>query len=134
MKQLNAVLSQQAPKVLAILRIMVGLLFIQHGMQKLVGFPPPPMGMPMTELTVFAGMMELIGGLFVVLGLLTRPVAFLLSGFMAVGYFMVHAPQGFFPANNMGELAVLYCFVFLYFVFSGPGTWSLDNFFAQRKA
>ncbi len=115
------------PYGLAALRIMSGLLFVQGGTQKLFGFPPPLYDMPMDALMIVAGLLELIGGALITVGLLTRPAAFVLSGMMAVGYFMVHAPQDFFPANNMGTPAILFCFVFLYFVFSGPGAWSLDR-------
>ncbi|WMT89312.1 DoxX family protein [Pelagibacterium sp. H642] len=121
-------LSQYAPKALAVLRIMTGLLFIQTGTQKLFGWPTAPMEMPpLDPLLMTAGILELAGGLLIVLGLFTRPTAFILSGFMAVAYFMGHAPMGFFPASNMGGFAILYCFVFLYLFFAGPGDWSVDG-------
>lgn len=114
-----------APRMLSILRIITGLLFMQHGMQKLFGLiggqPVPVMSMP-----GIAGVLEFFGGLLIVIGLFTRVVAFILSGQMAVAYFLAHAPQGFWPVNNRGELAVLYCFVFLYLAFAGGGPWSLD--------
>lgn len=116
-----------APYILAALRIMAGLLFLQGGMQKLFGFPPPLYEMPMDGLMLTAGLLELVGGALMVIGLFTRPTAFVLSGMMAVGYFMVHAPQSFFPANNMGTPAILFCFVFFYLVFAGPGEWSVDR-------
>ena len=120
------------PRVLSILRIMTGLLFLQHGTQKIFSFPPRT---PLRAFELFtlnpglAGIMELVGGVLIILGLFTRPVAFLLSGQMAFAYFMAHAPRGFFPiqnGGNGGELAILYCFVFLYFCFVGAGAWSLD--------
>ena len=118
--------------MLSMLRIIVGLLFLEHGTQKIFNFPPrtPPRAFELFTLTPgLAGVMELVGGILIVLGLFTRPVAFLLSGQMAFAYFMAHAPRGFFPiamGGNGGELAVLYCFVFLYFCFVGAGVWSLD--------
>ena len=117
-----------APKVQAIFRIAVGLTFLEHGTGKLLGFPAlngldkMPHG-----LLLFTGAMELIGGVLIVIGLFTRPVAFVLSGFMAVAYFMVHLPMGFFPAVNFGEAAVLYCFAFLFLSAAGPGAWSIDK-------
>ena len=116
-----------APKLLSLLRLMVGLGFLQHGTMKFFGYPPPPMPMPpLDTLATIGGALELVGGILIAVGLFTRPVAFLLSGQMAVAYFMFHAPQGFFPASNMGEGAVLYCFVFLYLAAAGAGPWSLD--------
>jgi putative oxidoreductase len=121
------------PRMLSILRIMVGLLFLQHGTQKIFNFPPrtPPRAFELLTLTPgLAGIMELVGGVLIVLGLFTRPVAFLLSGEMAFAYFMSHAPRGFFPiamGGNGGETAILYCFIFLYFCFVGAGVWSLDE-------
>ncbi len=118
-------LSPHQPSALAILRSMTALLFIQHGTQKLFGFPPAPYAI--TTLFFMAGILELAGGILVLLGLFTRPVAFLLSGEMAIAYFIVHMPIDFFPANNQGDGAILFCFVFLFLVFSGPGNWALDN-------
>ena len=115
-----------SPKLLSLLRIVVALGFIQHGTSKFFGVPPFPMPGPLPPLLVAAGVLELVGGGLMLLGLFTRPVAFILSGQMAVAYFMFHAPQGFFPAQNMGEGAMLYCFVFLYFAAAGPGPWSVD--------
>jgi putative oxidoreductase len=122
-------LSAYAPYALAVLRIIAALLFIEHGTQKLFNFPvnPMPMDGGLPPLMLIAGILELVGGVLILLGFLTRPVAFILSGMMAVGYFMVHAPMNFFPAVNMGDAAILFCFVFLYFVFSGPGAWSIDG-------
>jgi len=110
------------------LRIVTALIFVEHGTQKLFGFPaggdPQP---PLVSLDGLAGILELVGGALVLIGLWIRPVAFVLSGFMAVAYFMAHAPKSFFPAINGGDDAILYCFVFLYIVFAGPGAWSLGE-------
>ena len=114
------------PYALSILRIVTALLFLEHGTMKLLGFPPSQMHPPLFSLVGVAGLMELIGGVLLIAGLFTRPVAFLLSGQMAVAYFMAHAPQSVFPIINRGEAAILFCFVFLYFVFAGGGAWSLD--------
>ncbi len=116
-----------APRVRSILRIMTGLLFLQHGTSKYLGFPQSQMtGVDPTSLGGIAGMFELVGGVLIVIGLFTRPVAFLLSGLMAAAYWIAHAPGGFFPLLNGGELAALYCFVFLYFACAGAGPWSVD--------
>jgi putative oxidoreductase len=117
-----------APRLLSILRIVVALIFMEHGTQKLLGFPPSDH--PGPELFSFlgaSGALELFGGALLVLGLFTRPVAFILSGEMAVGYWLVHAPRSFFPITNGGDAAILYCFVFLYLVAAGGGPWSLDH-------
>ena len=118
-----------APRALAVLRIVVALLFIEHGTQKLFSFPiPPPFPTPSAfTLLWFAAVIEMVGGALVLLGLGTRPVAFILAGQMAVAYFMAHFPRGFFPAANGGEAAILYCFVFLYLAAAGPGAWALDR-------
>jgi putative oxidoreductase len=115
-----------APRVLSIVRIMVALLFLEHGTQKLLSFPAGGNHPALWTLQWFQGVIELVGGLLMLVGFLTRPVAFILSGNMAVAYFMAHAPQNFFPVNNRGDAAILYCFIFLYFVAAGPGPWSLD--------
>lgn len=120
-------MSAWEPRILSILRIMTALLFMQHGMSKLFGFPSASMHPHFLTLLWFAGILECFGGALVALGLFTRFVAFLLSGEMAIAYFMVHAHRSFFPLLNMGEAAVLYCFVFLYLVFAGGGEWSLDR-------
>ena len=122
-------LTAWSPRVLSILRIIAALLFMEHGLMKLFHFPAPQPGAPdpLPTLLVVAAWLEVVGGGLLALGLLTRPVAFLLSGEMAVAYFTAHAPQGFYPALNMGEAAVLYCFVFLYLAFAGGGEWSLDT-------
>ena len=118
-------LSPYQPAALAALRIITALLFIEHGTQKLFGFPPAPYAI--TTLFFVAGVIELVGGVLILLGLFTRPVAFLLSGEMAIAYFTVHMPINFFPANNQGDGAVLFCFIFLFLVAAGPGAFSLDG-------
>jgi putative oxidoreductase len=131
---MNEFLTAWTPRALSVLRIITGFLFIWHGTQKLFGFPPSgqPAAGPLPPLMVFAGILEFAGGLLFILGLFTRPTAFILSGLMAVAYFMAHASGGFLPLVNRGELAVLYCFVFLYFVFAGAGQWSLDRLIWKR--
>jgi len=127
--------STWSPYLLSVLRIMSALLFVEHGTSKILGFPPSPMhapaGPPPPELVAAlmhaSGWIELIGGLLLALGLFTRFSAFILSGEMAVAYFMVHAPNDFFPLVNKGEVAVLYCFVFLYLAVAGGGPWSIDR-------
>jgi putative oxidoreductase len=123
-----------APRVLSVLRIVTGFLFFWHGTQKLFGFPAPT-GRPfdLYSLIGVAALLELVGGAMMMLGLLTRPVAFVLSGFMAFAYFLGHAPAGFWPLLNRGELAALYCFVFLYFAAAGGGEWSIDRLLAKRR-
>jgi putative oxidoreductase len=125
-----------APRVLAVLRIVVALLFIEHGTQKLFSFPaPPPFPNPAAFTMLWcAAVLEMVGGLAILLGFLTRPVAFILSGEMAVAYFMGHFPHGFFPALNGGDAAVLFSFVFLYLAAAGPGEWSLDGIRRQHGA
>jgi putative oxidoreductase len=123
-------LGRYAPYMLALLRIMTALLFIEHGTMKLFGFPPSAeaagaSGLP--PLILVAALLEVVGGLLLLIGLFTRPVAFILSGEMAVAYFMAHAPQSFFPIHNNGDSAILFCFVFLYLFFAGPGAWSIDG-------
>lgn len=118
------------PRALALLRIVTALLFMEHGAQKLLGFPPLPADRSMPELFTliwFAGFLELAGGFLVLIGLLTRPVAFLLSGEMAFAYWMAHAPQSMYPALNGGDAAILFCFIFLYLAVAGPGSFSVDG-------
>lgn len=130
---LDALSAAWAPRLLSILRIMTGLLFLQHGTAKLLKIPVIPMFANLNLLTPpgIAGILELVGGVLMIVGLFTRSTAFVLSGLMAVAYFMAHAPRGFYPILNAGELAILYCFVFLYFAAAGPGPWSIDA--ARRK-
>lgn len=119
-------ISAWAPEWLSVVRIMSALLFLEHGTQKFFNFPPTPEPMQLSGLFVIQGLIEVIGGVLLALGLFTRPVAFILSGNMAVAYFMAHAPQNFFPVVNQGDAAILYCFIFLYFFFAGGGAWRVD--------
>ncbi len=131
----NSFFPAWTPRVLSILRVIAGFLLLAHGTQKLFGFPPSPQaggGGPVPLYISVAGWLELVGGALLIVGLFTRPVAFILSGLMAVAYFMAHAPQGFWPILNRGELAVLYCFVFLYLAAAGGGEWSLDRLLRKR--
>jgi putative oxidoreductase len=122
-----------APRLLSILRIVAALIFMEHGTQKLLGFPISDRPAPeLLTMGGIAGVLELIGGALLVLGLFTRPVAFILSGQMAVAYWIAHAPQNFFPVNNGGDAAILYCFVFLYLFAAGAGPWSLDNWMRDK--
>jgi putative oxidoreductase len=125
-----------APRLLAVLRIMAALLFLEHGLVKLFGFPPGAAPGPQPLLSFFgiAGLIEVVGGWLLLIGLFTRAVAFLLAGEMAVGYFTVHAPLGFYPAINAGDAAILFCFVFLYIAAAGPGAWSVDEMRAAKSA
>ena len=124
-----ATLDRYSPHALGILRIVAALLFMAHGAQKLFGFPAAPdFGLPPAfSLLWFGAVLEFFGGLLVLVGLFTRIVAFILCGEMAVAYWMFHAPKSFFPVLNGGDAAILYCFVFLYIVFAGPGAWSIDQ-------
>ena len=115
-----------APHLLSLLRIMAALLLLQHGTQKLLGFPPGRAAPELLSLYWFAGMIELVGGVLLALGLWTRPIAFILSGEMAFAYFIGHAPRNFFPVLNGGENVVLFCFVFLYLFATGAGPFSAD--------
>jgi putative oxidoreductase len=123
-----------APRVLSLLRIIAALLFLQHGLMKVFGFPGPQEGAPdpLPLLLVVAAGLEIVGGGLVALGLFTRPAAFILSGQMAVAYFMAHAPASFYPALNHGEPAILYCFIFLYLAVAGGGIWSVDALVRKR--
>ena len=122
-----------APRLLSILRIVAALIFMEHGTQKLLGFPISDNPAPaLFSLSGIAGILELIGGALLALGLFTRPVAFILAGEMAVAYWMAHAPQSFYPVNNGGDAAILYCFVFLYLFAAGPGPWSLDHWLRHK--
>lgn len=130
-------LEPHTPKALAGLRIVAGLMFMQHGAQKIFGFPAPAMGpFDLASQMGVGGVLELVGGALIALGLFTRPVAFVLSGMMAVAYAQFHWQFGgasFFPLVNQGELAALYCWVFLYLAFAGPGAWAVDHVL-KRKA
>ena len=122
-------LSRWQPQLHAILRIVTGLIFLEHGTQKFLSFPPGKMagmGLALNNPGAYAGIVELLCGFLVAIGLFTRPAAFLASGTMAVAYWYAHAPQNPFPVNNMGDAAILYCFVFLYLAATGAGIWSVD--------
>jgi putative oxidoreductase len=129
-------LPPQSGRTLALLRIITALLFIEHGLQLFFGFPSPP-PLPLTHLLSLAGLaatLDLVGGTMVLIGLMTRPVAFVLSGMMAIAYFLVHAPSSFFPIVNGGEPAILYCFIFLLLAEWGAGAWSVDAWRATTDA
>ena len=122
--------------MLAVLRIVSGLLFLEHGLQKFASFPPGPMagmGLQFNSMPAYAGVIELVCGLLIAIGLFTRAAAFLASGTMAVAYWYAHAPNNFFPVNNMGDAAILYCFIFLYLSAAGPGPWSVDAWRTQGR-
>ena len=125
---------QWEPRMLSILRIVTGLLFLEHGLNKLFDFPPTPNHAPYVLLSLvpgLQGLLETVGGLLLTVGLFTRIVAFILAGDMAFAYFMAHAPRNFYPIANGGDAAILYCFVFLYLFAAGGGSWSLDRLWAR---
>jgi putative oxidoreductase len=132
---MNEFLNSWSPRILSVLRIITGFLFLWHGSQKLFNFPPSQMPGGGGGFMTFAGILEFGGGLLILLGLFTRWTAFILCGMMAVAYWMAHGTngKGFLPLQNGGELAVIYCFVFLYLFFAGGGVWSLDNLLKKRK-
>jgi putative oxidoreductase len=126
-------LASYAPIVLSIVRIVVALMFLEHGMSRLFGFPSPiPTPAPFS-MYWFAGAIELVGGILLALGLFSRIAALIMSGEMAAAYFISHAPHSFFPILNRGDGAILYCFVFFYIVFAGPGPWSLDALIGRKR-
>jgi putative oxidoreductase len=125
MTSLYASLEKGRPYILSVLRIVIALLFIEHGVQKYFGFPSA--GPPMTTLLYVQGVIEIVGGILLLIGAYTRVVAFILAGDMAVAYFIAHFPRSFFPAVNGGDAAILYCFAFFYIFFAGGGAWSLDR-------
>ena len=122
-------LDRYSAQILGILRIIVGLLFLEHGLAKLLHFPPVPMfaNGPLPPMILASGIIELVGGALVALGFFSRIAAFVCSGMMAAAYFMVHAAQGFYPILNGGELAIVYCFLFLYLAAAGPGAFALNR-------
>ena len=117
-----------SPRILSILRIITALLFMEHGLMKIAHFPAEQPGLPspLTPLLIAAAIIEIAGGLMLTIGLFTRIVAFVCAGEMAAAYFMAHLPKSVWPAVNGGDTAIMFCFVFLYLVFAGPGEWSLD--------
>jgi len=133
--RLETTWSNWSPSLLGILRIVAAVLFMEHGTSKLFGFPPFPMGeVQLFSLLGLAGILEFVGGTLLLIGFFTRPVAFILAGEMAIGYFMAHAPRDIFPANNGGDAAILFCFLFLYLSAAGPGAWSVDGTDRERVA
>ncbi len=135
MSSTDSFYSAWTPRVLGVLRIIVGFLFTAHGTQKVFNFPASANGpADLFSFMGFAGALEIAGGVLIMAGLFTRSTAFILSGMMAVAYFMAHAPAGFLPIVNKGELAVLYSFVFLYMTFAGGGAFSLDGLLRRSKA
>jgi putative oxidoreductase len=136
MQQLARQLTKFAPQMLSILRIMSALIFMAHGWQKHFGFPPRAAGVAagpeLWSMSGVAGLLEIIGGPLLILVLFTRPVAFILSGEMAIAYWWAHAPRNVFPVLNAGDAAILYCFIFLYLVFAGGGAWSLDRWWRKE--
>ena len=125
MNSLYAKMDRWSPYVLSLLRIIAALLFLEHGLSKVFGFPTP--GPSLHGLLILAAILETVGSLLLLAGVYTRIVAFILSGQMAVAYFMAHAPRGFFPLGNGGQGAILFCFIFLYLAFAGGGPWSVDR-------
>lgn len=119
-------LARFSPQILSILRIVTALLLLQHGLSKFVGFPVAMNSPPLFSLYWFAGAIEIVGGVLLLIGLFSRWAAFILSGELAFAYFLGHAPKGFYPLTNGGEAAVLFCFAFLYLAAAGPGPWSVD--------
>jgi putative oxidoreductase len=135
MADCDAFCSKWSPRLLSVLRIVTALLFIPHGSQKLFGFPGAQQAVDsLFSLMGAAGVLEFFGGSLLLVGVFTRPVAFVLSGHMAAAYFMAHAPQGFWPLLNRGELAALFCFVFLYLAVAGGGQWSLDHLMTGKRS
>lgn len=129
-------LDRFSPQLLSALRFVSGLLFVAHGTTKLFGFPPTEMfAQPpeMFSLMWFAGVIELVGGALIAIGLFTRPAAFICSGMMAAAYWMAHATQSFYPVQNGGDAAILFCFVFLYIAAAGPGSLSVDAIISKKK-
>ena len=125
---MDTIFAQWTPRMVSILRIMTGVLFLEHGTAKLLAFPPPTNPSPaLASLLGVQGLIEIVGGILIVIGLLTRPVAFILAGDMAVAYFMAHAPRAMYPVLNGGDTAILYCFIFLFLCFAGGGPWSIDE-------
>jgi putative oxidoreductase len=122
-----------APAVLSTLRIVAALLFLEHGTSRLFAWPSPIQSPEFLSMYWFAGAIELVGGILLVLGLFTRSAAFIMSGEMAFAYFISHAPNSFFPILNRGDASILYCFVFLYIAFAGPGPWSVDALLRRKR-
>ena len=122
-----AFLSKYSPQIRGVLRIIVGLLFLEHGLMKIVGFPAPMGAGPLSPMLLAAGIIELVGGALIVLGFFSRIAAFIASGEMAFAYFIAHFPRNFFPAQNGGDAAILFCFLFLYMAAAGPGAFAVND-------
>ena len=136
MANIAAAANAWSPRILSIVRLMTALLLLQHGTQKFFNFPPRDTPRPYELMTLspgLAGILELFGGLLLLFGLFTRPVAFVLSGFCAFAYWMAHAPRSFYPILNGGDAAVLFCFILLYIAFAGGGPWSIDAMMRGRR-
>jgi putative oxidoreductase len=130
----DSIAARFAPQALSVLRIMAALLFLEHGLSRMFGFPSPLPMPPLFTMYWFAGAIELAGGILLTIGLFSRFSALVMSGEMAFAYFLSHAPHGFYPIINRGDAAILYCFVFFYIGFAGPGPWSLDALMASSRA
>jgi putative oxidoreductase len=122
-----AFLSNYSPQIRGVLRIIVGLLFLEHGLMKIVGFPAPMGTGPLSPMLLAAGTIELVAGALIVLGFFSRIAAFIASGEMAAAYFIAHFPRNFYPAQNGGDAAILFCFLFLYMAAAGPGAFAVNN-------
>ena len=122
-----AFLSKYSPQIRGVLRIIVGLLFLEHGLMKIVGFPAPMGAGPLSPMLLAAGIIELVGGALIVLGFFSRIAAFIASGEMAFAYFIAHFPRNFYPAQNGGDAAILFCFLFLYMAAAGPGAFAVND-------
>jgi len=120
-------LSKYSPQILGVVRIVVGLLFLEHGLMKIAGFPAPMGHGPLPPMIMAAGIIELVGGALLILGLFSRIIAFICSGEMAFAYFIAHFPRGIYPAMNGGEDAILFCFIFLYLAAAGPGSFAIND-------
>ena len=130
---MNDTLRGWEPRILSVLRIVVALLYLQHGLTKFFGFPgTAPSAMPLFPV-ILGGLIETIGSVLLLVGLWSRPAAFIMSGEMAIAYWYAHFPRNPFPYNNGGNLAILYCFVFLYIFFAGPGPWSIDSMWERAR-
>jgi putative oxidoreductase len=133
-RQVVAGIARYEPYILSIVRIVVALLFFEHGLSKLFGFPSASSTPALFTMNWFAGAIEFVGGLFLFIGFYARVAAFIMSGEMAFAYFLSHAPHGFFPILNRGDAPILYCFVFLYLAFAGAGPWSLDALLSRKRS
>lgn len=130
---MNEFLNSWSPRILSVLRFISGFLMLWHGTQKLFNYPPKDGFTAAAGLMLVAGILEFAGGILLAVGLFTRWTAFVMSGLMAVAYFMAHASDGFLPIVNKGELAVIYCFIYFYLFFAGGGVWSLDNLLQKKN-